>query len=257
MALKIELTGLFNSFRLPNYHTYHKTVGFPPKTTVAGMLGAALGLAPDEVNKKLLINEESKIEIGIIQKSQGGELLDLWKIRKIKAGKKDKNEESNGPSIDKLNVNGFVYYGAVLVREIIYHPTYIIFVQSNDYELINQIKNALLNPVWALSLGREDELILVKKVETVDLHKTKETISFLSTVLPASKYKIDFDSYNCNTLLLPPQTINLPMKFTYKDDLIREGTTYETFIFSKYLKIIPTDSRSDTYTDGINYFQLF
>ncbi|MBK9568416.1 MAG: hypothetical protein IPO37_25640 [Saprospiraceae bacterium] len=38
------------------FHTYHRTCHYHLKTTVAGMLGAALGIPPKEVNDKWLKN---------------------------------------------------------------------------------------------------------------------------------------------------------------------------------------------------------
>ncbi|MCO6490514.1 MAG: CRISPR-associated protein Cas5 [Phaeodactylibacter sp.] len=36
--IKLKCRGSFNSFRQADFHTYHKTLPLPPKTTVAGMI---------------------------------------------------------------------------------------------------------------------------------------------------------------------------------------------------------------------------
>jgi CRISPR-associated protein Cas5 subtype I-B len=250
MILRIELTGLFNSFRVSNFHTYHKSVGFPPKTTVAGMFGAAIGITPEEVNTRFLLN--NKFKIGIKELKEPCEVNDLWKIRKIK---KESSDESTS---DSFVINGYKYYSAVIIREILYNPTYLIFVTTEDPS-IDELKEKLLNPKWALSLGREDELILIKNVEIVDYHKTEEKVSFISTVIPATKYNIDFDANYEGRILGPPQIVKLPMSFTYEEEgLTRTGNIYETFIFSRYMKVFPIDAKSDTYVDdNNNHFQLF
>ena len=37
-AIRFEVEGLLNSFRIPFFRTYHKTFLAPPKTTVIGLL---------------------------------------------------------------------------------------------------------------------------------------------------------------------------------------------------------------------------
>jgi CRISPR-associated protein Cas5t len=64
--LKVKCIGGFNSYRQPDFHTYHKSLPLPPKTTIAGMLGGALGLSPEEVNENWLLNK--RLQIGVTDK---------------------------------------------------------------------------------------------------------------------------------------------------------------------------------------------
>ncbi len=69
-VLRIEVVGKVNSFRLADHHTYQKSYLFPPKTTICGMIGSALGYSAEEVNEKLL----DTLGIGIYLKKFDGEM---------------------------------------------------------------------------------------------------------------------------------------------------------------------------------------
>jgi CRISPR-associated protein Cas5t len=199
--LKVKCRGTFNSFRLPDFHTYHKTLPLPPKTTVAGMLGSALGIGPEEVNEKWLIPE--RFRVGVVG-THAGKANDLWQIRKI-------TTKTNG---------GF--FTAPIVRELLYgqfFTLYFHFANQTDLELA---KNALVNPAWALSLGREDELVLLTAIEEVELPAQEG--HYHNTILPfdinATRYQIKPGAIPTgqNLLALAPLSFRLPIAFAIGDD---------------------------------------
>ena len=124
-AIKFTVVGLINSFRVPDFQTYHKTLLFPPKTTVCGMLGAALGWSPQMVNDKII----PEIQIAIQIQNLIGPIRDLWKIKKI-----IKKADSSKPNA--VIINNHTYYGAVMIRELLFQPGYIIYLKSENGELI-------------------------------------------------------------------------------------------------------------------------
>lgn len=240
--LKVKCIGGFNSYRQPDFHTYHKSLPLPPKTTIAGMLGGALGLSPEEVNENWLLNK--RLQIGIIGKSNG-QVKDLWRIRKYK-----------GKSAN--------FTTSPLVREIHYDNQYTLYFQcseDNDFEII---QSALTNPKWALSLGREDELIKILSVELVDL-KTVENAKLTNTVVGFDVnefgYSIDetylFSSVNGNLLNLRPVIIRSPISFKYDKDHSRQAAEYQIFSFIGDLPIVPK-FQVETYFDELDNqsFQL-
>lgn len=172
--LKVSCTGLFNSFRLPDFHTYHKTFPLPPKTTVAGMLGAALGITPKEVNQEWLIPERFKV--GIVGNSQAV-VKDLWQYRKYTEkhikGYYDGKEETP-------------WYRAVIVRELLFRSSFILYLTCENNSDLNLLENALKNPAWALSLGREDELIRIDNIDKRAIEPSVDTknVEFRNTQLP-------------------------------------------------------------------------
>ena len=69
------------SFRIPETHTFQKTLPLPPLTTIIGLLGAALGLSFAE---SMEFYHGNQIRVGVIGTSQST-VNDLWKYRKIKS----------------------------------------------------------------------------------------------------------------------------------------------------------------------------
>src|SRR5690606_32592568 len=69
------------SFRLPETHTFQKTLPLPPLTSIIGLLGAAMGLSYAESSKFYYSNH---LKVGVIGTSQS-RVNDLWKYQKIKS----------------------------------------------------------------------------------------------------------------------------------------------------------------------------
>jgi CRISPR-associated protein Cas5 subtype I-B len=254
LAIKLQLIGCLNSFRVPDFHTYHKTLLFPPKTTVCGMIGAALGYSPQDVNDKLLPN----LKIAVLIDAVHGEAKDLWKIKKVtNYSKGDENME------DCVVVGNKSYYGAVLLRELLYQPEYTVYVYSEDTNLLNEIFEALQNPEWALSLGREDELVKLRtKPEWIEVEEELEQW-FIDTVLPldVNKEKYDLDPKSIEAKgrarrIVPPMIYKLPMAFDYDEDGERSGIQSQPFTAIIGMKIRPKENSSG-WVDGERAFQFF
>jgi CRISPR-associated protein Cas5t len=262
--LRIKLSGCINSFRQPDFHTYHKTLPLPPKTTVAGMLGAALGISPKEVNDKWL--ETNRFHMGIVGWANG-KTSDLWQIRKyenkqISAFRKFRDDVENG------NIKGEYdiitpYKTAVIVRELLYACEFVIyfsFTNNSDYLLI---KTHLKNPVWALSLGREDELIKIKMIEDVEIEE-KENVFLHNTMLILNSYSEKYDvdlskrSLGGNLLSEAPKNVKLPMTFSHKDGSdAREAKSFQDFTFVSNLPFKPKESKSFFDEELQIAFQIF
>ncbi|MDS1032807.1 CRISPR-associated protein Cas5 [Porphyromonadaceae sp. NP-X] len=248
--MRIVCSGSLNSFRQPDFHTYHKTLPLPPKTTVAGMIGSALGISPEKVNEEWIKN--NRFQMGIVGKNNG-KANDLWQIRKYENKQLKAYQEGNESA---------PYKTAVIVRELLYSSEFILYLHfedENDYELVS---SKLQNPEWALSLGREDELVLIKEIRQMNLEE-KSNISFCNTVLPIdftkTPYEIVLSTQNSSGNLLDeaPKSIKLPITFSYNDDGAREANEYQQFSFIYNLPIKPKDSRG-FYDEELNYsFQIF
>lgn len=249
--IRIKCFGCLNSFRQPDFHTYHKTLPLPPKTTVAGMIGSALGISPKSVNEEWLQN--NRFQMGIVGKSNG-KANDLWQIRKY---------ESKQITAYKKGTESAPYKTAVIVRELLYaseFTLYLHFGNEKDYELVS---TKIQNPEWALSLGREDELLLVQEIKQIDLEETTE-ISFCNTVLPIDfttiPYDIVFksDGISGNLLDEAPKSVKLPITFSYNNDTgAREANEFQIFSFIYNLPVKPKESKG-FYDVELNYsFQIF
>jgi CRISPR-associated protein Cas5t len=251
MFIRIICSGCLNSFRQPDFHTYHKTLPLPPKTTVAGMIGSALGISPESVNEDWLQN--NRFQMGIVGKSNG-RANDLWQIRKY---------ENKQIKAYNKGTESAPYKTAVIVRELLYASEFILYLhfeREKDYDLI---LNKIQNPEWALSLGREDELILVQEIKLVDLEE-KSDINFRNTVLPidftTTPYDIIFksDSISGNLLNEAPKTVKLPITFSYNNDTgAREACVFQKFSFIYNLPVKPKESKGFYDEELSCSFQIF
>jgi len=238
-TIKLDVIGLINSFRLMDYHAYQKTHLFPPKTTVIGMLGSAMGIPPEEANELT-----GRLQIAIMIKSLGGEAKDLWKYLKYKS-------DAPMPIRD------------VIVRELLYKPRYLIYLASSDQTLLEQIIEKLYAPEWALSLGREDELIAFNSIKKVEL-EYKDELSYNNTVLPfditQTGYRVDSDFIQGNLLragmrIVPPTVCRLPTRFEYTPKG-RRPVEFREFTTVHNLRITPKQNAGG-YVDGENHLQFF
>lgn len=248
--IRIICNGSINSFRQPEFHTYHKTLPLPPKTTVAGMLGSALGISPSQVNEEWLLNERFKM--GIVGTNEG-EAKDLWQIRKYK--------DSQIKDFQKGKVTA-PYFTAVIVRELLYKShfmLYLSFEKAEDYEFV---KKALQSPKWALSLGREDELIKITSIEDMEFTSFKVEHPYRNTVIAGDIAEINYKLHlepdvSGNLLKIAPKTVNLPVSFIIKPDSeVRNGNDYRKFT---YISSLPVILDNEGYFDKElgNAFQIF
>jgi len=240
--LKVICIGGFNSYRQPDFHTYHKSLPLPPKTTVAGMLGAAFGISPEEVNSDWLLNK--RLKVGVVGESKGA-VKDLWRIRKYK-----------GKSVN--------FVTTPIVREIHFDNQYTLYFHCSENDDYTKIKNALKNPKWALSLGREDELIKIKLIESVNLDKVKNS-GLRNTVVNFDVNELGYDieekylfsQAGGNLLNLRPLIIRLPISFKYDEDHSRQPAEYSFFSFIGDLPIIPKYEQETFFDEVANQtFQL-
>ena len=138
---------------------YQRTLPLPPKTTLSGLLCAALGLDASEANELT-----SKLKIGIVEIQREGIARDLWRITKLKQGA--------GAEFQ------------VLVRERIVHPLYVVYFSGYDESCLESWKTALQNPKFALTLGASDDLCIIRNAQIVNLTACTGTTTFQNTLLP-------------------------------------------------------------------------
>ncbi len=143
-ALRVEFCAQTASFRHWDGHLLQRTYLFPPKTTVVGMLGAAMGLELREVWELL-----ENIKVGMVLKRIGGFGRDLWKILKLKSGQIQR---------------------AVVLREFLFDVRYTLYLVDTD-ELLERLETALNMPRYPLTLGNSNDLVTFLKAETVNLYE--------------------------------------------------------------------------------------
>jgi len=228
-ALRLHLQGLLNSYRDPKTHKIHRTFPFPPRTTLIGLAGAALGLSED-----VLWDECKDLQVAVVDITKEnilhgtGRAEDLVKYKKYK----DSTIETS-----------------IYIRELIYKPEYMIYYASDRKDVLDQLHEAFLNPKYALSLGRDDELVMLHAIEKVELSPLDHG-EYGETILPFNPTEYGFTVDINNRYFEPYSLATLPSTFTVKGD-VRTPSDLQTYAFLKNLKL---SIEGDGFTDGRHNF---
>jgi CRISPR-associated protein Cas5t len=148
------------SFRRPLDHNYQRTLPMPPPTTLIGIAGAALGLSDRELWAENSLLRGLKVSVWM-DEEPGGRARDMWTVLKVKSGK--------------------IAERSPYFRELLFFVRYTLCYGGPE-DLLRKLETAFHDPVYPLSLGREDELLLVEEAR---LHMaTKGMPRFRGTLLP-------------------------------------------------------------------------
>jgi len=210
-ALRLDVEGDFNSFRIGHSLQYQRTYLFPPKPTLIGLLGAALGLEDTQ-----LAQLYKSIRTAIVLREHHGFARDLWGITKLKmAGKAER---------------------AVVVREMLHRPHYKIFYASSKSSGVLKLQDmeaAFTDPAYPLTLGRSDELIMVRSHSITDLRPAEQGTYYRYTVLPFDyrkrKYDLEKVAASKDEILELPQVFKLPVAYSYDKTRRRSVAEYGVF----------------------------
>lgn len=191
-VLVVEVGGAIVSFRRPLDHNYQRTLPHPPPTTLLGLAGAALGLSEERLwAKDSVVNS---FKVAVLSADEPGRAKDMWTIMKIKGAK------IAGPS---------PYF-----RELLCYPRYLL-IFGGETALLSRLGQAFEDPVYPLSLGREDELIHVRSVEMASAEKGQP--SFHGTVIPGDLRWMGVVKPLVEGIRFePPVVERLPLRFTLK-----------------------------------------
>lgn len=214
------------------------------------MLGSALGISPSEVNEAWL--KTGRFQMGVAGVSKG-RANDLWQIRKYETKQIAGYAKGEQPA---------PYKTAVIVRELLYDATFLLYLCFEDPSDYETVAAALRQPAWALSLGREDELIQMEQLTALHLEEQEE-LRYAHTVLP---YDINTKSYrpvlegfkSSNLLQDAPRTVSLPVSFNQKKGSeVRTANHYQLFSFIGGLPVIVTGEKGFYDADADCAFQIF
>lgn len=208
--LVVKIRSQTASFRDPDFQNFHKSLMLPPPTTIVGFFGAAMGLSAMKSQEFFV---KDYFEFGVIGKS-GGLAKDLWKYSSFDAK---------------------TYKSGIIHKEILFDNSVFLSVGCNDMSLINQLQSAVLNPVFALTLGSSDSLAFVNYAKIVDETELIDKVAhcildgdIIEEVLNNSDKGLNFSIYTSSD----PIAYNLPVEFEYKGDYdVRKVTKRKTFSF--------------------------
>ncbi|MBE3562734.1 MAG: CRISPR-associated protein Cas5 [Hydrogenibacillus schlegelii] len=196
-ALRLTLRAPLASFRRPLDINYQRTFPLPPPTTVFGLIGAALGLSEHDLWRP--DGPASALKIAVWSEERPGRGEDLWTLLKLNKGKMQRSP---------------------YMREILVDVRYTVVIGEAEAAAsrpgsgwLGRLAKAFHDPMYPLSLGREDELAEVEAItfETVETGEPR----FHGTVLP-----FDVRQFRLRPLLgsgerlVPPIVERVPLRFS-------------------------------------------
>jgi len=211
-GLVIEAVSVSASFRIPEYHNFHKSLPLPPVTTLVGLTGATLGLSYSDAQQYFT---DRSIKIGIHGVSEG-HYHDLWKALSSKPNNRD----------------------TIIQKEYHYLNRYI-FVFVSDKDTIQQLYTAFRNPCYPTVMGSSDSLLKIINAELIDNPTIEDNDRFENCLLVGNyidEVKIDLDDLVVGkeyryTPLSAPQVYNLPYSFVFSEDGVRKIKTRKEITF--------------------------
>lgn len=211
-GLIIEAVSVTASFRIPEYHNFHKSLTLPPVTTLVGLTGAALGLSCNDAQQYYV---DRSIKLGIHGVSRG-HYHDLWKA----LSSKPKNRDT------------------IIQKEYHYLNRYI-FVFVSDKDTIQQLHAAFRNPHYPTVMGSSDSLLKIIKANLIENPAITNDNRFENCLLVGNyidEVKIDLDDLVVGkeyryTPLSSPQVYNLPYSFVFTEDGARRIKTRKEITF--------------------------
>lgn len=179
----------------------------PPPTTLLGIAGAALGLSDRELwdsNSPL-----HRAKVAVCMDTEPGRARDMWAVLKIKSGK--------------------IAERSPYFRELLFFVRYQL-LYGGEEGLLKLLEHAFRDPAYPLSLGREDELLLLDEV-VLEAAPAGEP-RFKGTVLPG-----DIRQMHLRPLVRPgirfepPVVETLPLGFSVDAKGIRHPERPTTLSF--------------------------
>lgn len=206
LALAVRVKAQVASFRRPLEHNYQRTLLMPPPTTLVGIAGAAMGLSDRRIWQEGAL---SWLKVAVLMDEVPCRAADLIKLMKFKGGE----IESRSP-----------YY-----RELLFNAGYTL-IYGGPEECLYRLAKALESPAYALSLGREEDILLVRDLNLLELRKGDGLFS--GTVIPGDLRGMRVEvKLEPGTKSEPVQVEVLPVKFELDERGVRSASELRSFTF--------------------------
>lgn len=191
--VRFKVEGVFNSFRIPFFRTYHKTFLAPPKTTVIGMITNIMGKSE---NFFYDILSQNKIKVSVVIDSIKGKAKDLWTYKTF-------GNKNHGRSIIR--------------RDRLFNAKYTIYFMTNDKELSEEIYDSLLYPKSIPSLGLDDEIVKIYDV-AYDLDFDENSTEIVNSVFMDRGYEYQAKVDDFSNMMEIPTANVVPLKYEIKEN---------------------------------------
>jgi len=217
--LAVQVQATVASFRRPLDHNYQRTLPMPPPTTLAGIAAAALGLSDWQLWAPL--SPLRYLKVSVLIDKEPGHSRDMWTVLKIKGNK--------------------IAERSPYFRELLFFPRYTL-LYGGDEDLLHRLAQAFCDPAYPLSLGREDELMLVDNIAMAEAQDGDPR--FQGTVLPGDIRQMKGVQVVMKpaVALKPILVETLPLRFRVDERGIRhpEAITPLSFLPLGMEMIVPT-----------------
>lgn len=202
--LALTVSAPVASFRRPLDLNYQRTLPLPPPTTLIGLAGAALGLSDRDLWKSPLATLKVSVLSQPSSRTGGapGQAQDMWTVLKIK--------------------NNRIAERSPYFRELLFYPRYTLLF-GGPRDLLESLKEAFLDPVYPLSLGREDELLWLDEEPRLQPLIPAETATFYGTAVPGDIREMEARMpLEPGLKAQPPIVETVPLAFTVDKKGVRQ-----------------------------------
>lgn len=191
--LIVQVRAPVASFRRPLDHNFQRTLPMPPPTALLGIAGAALGLSDRELwAEDSSLHPLRRTKVAVLTEAEPGHARDLWTVLKIKGNK--------------------IAERSPYFRELLFFVRYTL-LYGDDEAVLRKLAQAFHDPAYPLSLGREDELLLVENIalENASVGEPR----FRGTMIPGDirKMQTRLPDLRPGIRFEPPVVETLPLRF--------------------------------------------
>ncbi len=152
-AVRLKLEQELVNYKVPTSFQLKETYPLPPYSTVSGMVHAICGF---EEYKTMKISVQGKY---------------LSKVNDLYTRYEFKPETSFEAGRHQLETRGFGVNRGVATCELLTEVELLIHIIPEDDTLIKTIENAFKMPLEFPSLGRREDLVVIKEVKVVDINE--------------------------------------------------------------------------------------
>jgi len=188
-VIRFEIEGFLNSFRVPFFRTYHKSLLAPPKTTLIGML---CNISLKSQKEFFDILNDERVFVSVVINKIEGKAKDLWAYKTLVTN------DQRGRS--------------VIQRDRLFASKYTVYLKITDDDLFNDFYKALKNPRNIPSLGMDDELIYLKNI-TDDFGLEENKTQTVDSIFLDKGYKYKVKPKDITKAIVLPTFQQVPTKF--------------------------------------------
>jgi len=185
-GLVLNLNATYFFYRIPYNSLLMDSLPFPPKTSIVGMLGAAIGW-----DEETFIENIPKFKYGLIIENQGERLKETATIFKNK----------NSP---KYPITKNMYYKA----------NYRVFVGAEDEKLLGKAYLAMQDPKYAITLGDSDNIFYPKDKDYINpVEYSEGNARSVRCILPSDVFMKNKGYEKISDIISPPAAYKVPVNF--------------------------------------------